>query len=203
MRINRLARTASHSGIVNLDLVWPEHPNRPGFSGPIHNQRYFYDISTLPHKNRLFLTGLGAGKTLTAAELLVRVAIENPGMISLMLAKSMPMIKRVQLPALMLAQSTIAMESGQPLIANHNRSDHAITWLNGHMTYYLGTQDTESIRGIESMFTWGDELRTWENANEAYKVIRGRRRGARSKYLMTAFTTTPMGRRGPVMHWVS
>lgn len=202
-RPGALARKLSPFGVVDLRVVWPRN-DRTDERRAIGNQKWFYGLEALPHRFRWFNGGIGSGKTIALARLLVRNALENPGVFSLLTAKNMPMLKRVQVPEVLQAVAEIEDACDFPGLMKHNRSDHCFTWVNGHKTWYMGATEYEAYRGMTLQAIFGDEIRTWDDPQKAYRVLRGRIRGRKpcGRYLF-AITSSPAGRRGPVLDWLN
>jgi hypothetical protein len=189
--------------LVHVTLDWPEHPYKPGVKEPIHNQRWFADYDTLPQRFRLFLAGIGAGKTLTGAQTFIQAAMENPGCTGLVVGREMKMVSRVQEKALIDACTRYAEENGFEILAKHNKTSHILVLVNGFTIHCVGAEEPEGLRGPNITLIWADEITTWSKEMQAMKILRGRLRGEGkiTKFRLFLVTCTPKGPRGAIMNW--
>ena len=192
------------AGTATIPILYPPHP-KTGLRKPIGNQRWFSAVDVLPQTFRYFLGGLGSGKTLNGAVTILRGIIENPGCLGMVCAKDSKQAKRNQIRAIEDICDDILAETGNRLIVRHNRSDNYLVFANGFTLYYFGTDDADKLRGPNITLIWCDESRDWMNPNYAFGILIGRLRGegAKSKRLLFLVTSSPAGKTGPIMHWVS
>lgn len=202
---NILKRAPSPGGVLDLEVCWPPHPKRKGFAGPVGNQRLFGDVDILPHMYRLFMAGIGSGKTLTGATTFVEAALENPDCTGLVVSRDLKMCKKVQIAALELVFDETARKLGHAIVQKHNRSDQFYTLINGFTIYYTGSKLPIALRGPNITLIWWDEPNASDDPHLVYKILSGRFRGEGTRTIRRQFlvTGTPAGKVGPMMHWAT
>lgn len=146
---------------------------------PLPTQRSFH--GDLACKIKIFLGGVGSGKTLAGAAEAIKKALRNPNVDGMLVAPYYKVLHRVTLRAfLSLLPKT--------LIQEHNKGQNFVELINGARVYYGSADNPASLEGSNLGWSWGDELRYWKR--DAYEVLLARvRQPCKDSQLF--FTTTP------------
>jgi len=134
----------------------------------------------------LQLSGRGSGKTRSAAEF-VRAEVEAGRASRIALVAQTPADVR-----------DVMIEGEAGLLAvcppwnkpNYEPSKRRLTWPNGALATTYSSHEPDELRGPSHELAWGDEIRTWANAQETWdNLMLGLRLGARPRAVAT---TTPL-----------
>lgn len=139
------------------------------------------DFWDSPALHRVYLAGIGAGKTLAGAVALLQELLADPRALGLVAAPTYKMLRDA-------AQRTF-FRLFQPLITNHNATDNHTKLLNGAEILWRSTDNPDSLRGINASCAWLDEGAYCDP--DAWNVILGRLREGSGRAWIT---TTPKGK---------
>lgn len=173
-------------GMASLSYKW--HWHHAGYK-PLPQQQKFHDL-IVPFG--AFIGGVGSGKSTSGAAEVVKLALEHPGLISIVGAPTYKMLAQATIPKL--------REFLQPEAIAVERKDEAFLQLtNTSMFWFRSTEDPNTIRGIDAGVVWLDE--GGFSTDEAWRVLVGRLRQQRGLLgpirRRGILTTTPKG-----MNWV-
>lgn len=173
-------------GMASLSYKW--HWMHAGYV-PLPQQKKFHDM-TVPFG--AFIGGVGSGKSTSGAAEVVKLALEYPGLITIVGAPTYKMLAQATLPKL--------REFLQPEAIAIERKDESFMQLtNTSHFWFRSTEDPNTIRGIDAGAIWLDE--GGFSTDESWRVLVGRLRQNNTPYSVIKrkglLTTTPKG-----MNWV-
>jgi len=149
------------------------------------------------HRFRLFLGGVGAGKTRAGAVECLRMPSGSPGMVvaptyKIMRQSTLPGLFEIVRPLLIPGRTndTLLEKVGKiDLAAEFNKSDLTLRLVNGTQIYLRSGEDPESLRGPSLGWAWLDEAALMDRM--VMMVMVGRLRVAPERLWLT---TTPKGK---------
>jgi phage terminase large subunit-like protein len=143
-------REAALDGIDPEDLIWDwKFWGRPEQQFPDDDS---WDVG-------LFMAGRGAGKTRSAAEWVREKArITGQGHIRfLLVARTAADVREVMIEG----DSGIMAVSPPSEQPNYEPSKRRLTWPNGNTAFCTTADEPDSLRGVQSHYSWGDEMAAW------------------------------------------
>lgn len=146
-----------------------------------------------PARHKLFLGGVGSGKsTWSMAEAVVLSLLNPPGCTGVVLGPTYDIVTQVLLPSwLAFAESLNA--AGIPFLRRYNKSQAKADLEDGSSVLFRSFHKADSIRGLNATFACLDEVAVDSNPNYVWDVIAGRLRDPRSNVIQLHATTTPKG----------
>ena len=106
-----------------------------------------YDFLTSPERTRLFIGGLGSGKTL--AGWIAALSLPPDAGLGLVIAPTYPMIRDVLLSSL--------DTHFRPFVESVNRTEHRVRLVNGIDLLLRSATDPDKMRGINAGWGWAEE----------------------------------------------
>jgi hypothetical protein len=149
---------------------------------PHRHQRRFH---SLPHREALFLGGVGAGKTLTGVHESVFLAQDNPLCDGCITSPTYPMLRDVIIP--------LWEEWVPEHLYTWKKSDQCFLWHPTGRKIFLRSADRPGrISGLNLAWAWLDEA-TQLLKPDVWNILRARIRDPRAQRRRLFTTTTPMG----------
>ena len=111
--------------------------------------------------------GFGSGKSYIGAQTAIRLAMQAPNGRGLIARQTLVDLKATTM-------KTFWEVCDPRLIRSHNKSEHLITFVNGHEIYYWGLDDIEKLKSLEIGWFWFDEVN--EVDENTFNVAKGRLR---------------------------
>lgn len=142
---------------------------------PTQQQRAFL---TSDSRFRLYVGGIGAGKTYAGA---IEVLKQPPGSVGMVVAPTYPMLKD--------ASYKTFIEIAEPLIIAHNRADMTARLVNGTEILFRSADNPDRLRGANLGWCWLDEGAYCKR--DTWNVLIGRLRLDPGRAWVT---TTPRGK---------
>lgn len=149
---------------------------------PQPHQARFHEIQAA---EKLFLAGVGAGKTVTGLHEFLFAAQDNPECDGAIVTQTFPMFRDVVLPA---------FERWVPRgLWTHKKADSLILWHPTGRRFFIRTAtEPGRISGLDLGFGWMDEA-ALARRDTAWKILQARIRDPRAKRRQLIATTTPEG----------
>lgn len=149
---------------------------------PHPKQALFHSVYA-PYK--LFLAGIGTGKTLAGVHEILNLARQNPGYDGLISSPTFPMLRDV-----IITQWEEFIPSR--LYTLHKKDQYIELWT-GQKLFLRSFERPEGIRGLNLGYAWADEMAIVNN-QDAWKILVGRvGRTKGAPYPSIIATTTPRG----------
>lgn len=170
-------------GLVSKDYTYHWHKGgyRPyGEDKPYRKQQEFHEAE---YRHRLFIAGLGAGKTMAGAAEVVKQVITQPGLVVIVAAPTYPILNESTMPVLTQLLHPWA-------IAYRNKVEGVLELVNNSKVIIRSTEKPKSIRGISAGGIWYDEGSHGDEMG--WKVLIGRLRQPRMQRFAIV-TSTPNG----------
>jgi phage terminase large subunit len=133
---------------------------------------------------RLFLAGIGTGKTLAGVHECISMSLQNPQCDGCIVEPTFPMIRDVMLP--------VWKEWVDNSIWTYKKSEQKIVLWTGQNIFLRSAENPERIRGLNLAWAWGDELAQVPTA-DVWRILQGRIRDPRARRRGLFATTTPKG----------
>jgi len=111
--------------------------------------------------------GFGSGKTYIGSQIANRLVAQCPMGRGLIARQTAVDLKATTM-------KTFWEVTDMRSIAKHNKSEHLITYKNGHEVYYWGLDDIEKLKSLEIGWFWIDEVN--EVDENTFNVLKGRLR---------------------------
>lgn len=112
-------------------------------------------------------SGRGFGKTLTAAETVAQYAMENPGIITNVIAPTYDDARYVCFEG----PTGLANVIPARFIATQNKALPSLTLTNGSYFRGFAADSPDRLRGPQCHVAWGEEIASWRYAEEAWSNI--------------------------------
>ena len=154
-----------------IEIVYQPHPKQ-------------FEFHENPAKFRLFLGGVGSGKTVAGAMELLRQALQQPGSLWVVVAPSYTMLRDSSL-------RTFLTFTPEALIPYFNRTLLWMKLLNGSEILWRSADQPEKLRGLTIAGFWIDEAALVEEKTFLILQARLRQRGFTHRGWLT---TTPKGK---------
>ena len=150
----------------------------------------------------LFLGGVGSGKSYALTAWILHRALANPGAVGALLGRTGNDLQTVLLPTLFEQLDQMQDACGVNLLADYDKGNAKITFVNGCSVYFRPYNRIAKVRGLTLTFAAADEVE-WSEADpeEIWSVFTGRLRG-RGPMPGLAFATSPNGLRGITKRFV-
>jgi hypothetical protein len=134
---------------------------------------------------KLFLAGVGAGKSLCGVHESVFLAEDNPRCDGAIVAPTFPMLKKVILP--------LWEEWVHPSLYTWKKADQYLIWHSTGRKIFLGTAaDPGRLSGLNLGWAWLDEAAQLRR-DEVWKILQARIRDPKAQRRCLFTTTTPLG----------
>ena len=173
------------------------------------------DYTPMPHQARahlahvqdgttqkLFLAGIGAGKTVWSMAECVMLAIANPGCLGAITAPTYDQVVNVLLPEWQALTDAMAA-NGYPLVRRFIKSMSEAHLVCGGRVLFRSFSKVDHLRGFSLAWAAIDESEVSMNPTRVWDVLSGRLRAPRAKMRQIHCTTTPQGLRGVPALFVS
>lgn len=148
-----------------------------------HPKQVLFHQTYAPYK--LFLAGIGTGKTLAGVHEILNLASMNPGHDGLVSAPTFPMLRDVILP--------LWEEYIPGRLYKFYKKDQLFELWSGQKLYLRSFERPDAIRGLNLGYAWADEL-AMVQSQEAWNILLGRVGRTTSVPHPCIFaTTTPRG----------
>ena len=136
---------------------------------PLDKQKIFsYLVLEDPRaKFTWYCGGFGSGKTFIGSQIANRLVAQAPNGRGLIARQTAVDLKATTM-------KTFWEVTDPRSIASHNKSEHLITYKNGHEVYYWGLDDIEKLKSLEIGWFWIDEVN--EVLPNTFNVLKGRLR---------------------------
>ena len=144
---------------------------------------------------KLFLAGIGAGKTVWSMAEAVMLAIANPGCTGAVTAPTYDQVANVLLPEFTALTDAMAA-SGYPLVRRFIRSMSEAHLVCGGRVLFRSFSKVDHLRGFSLAWAAVDESEVASNPQYIWDVLAGRLRDPRARIAQIHCTTTPQGLRG-------
>lgn len=144
---------------------------------------------------KLFLAGIGAGKTVWSMAEAVMLAIANPGCLGAVTAPTYDQVVNVLLPEWTALTDGLAA-SGYPLVRRFIRSMSEAHLVCGGRVLFRSFSKVDHLRGFSLAWAAVDESEVSMNPTRVWDVLSGRLRDPRANIRQIHCTTTPQGLRG-------
>lgn len=152
--------------------------------------------------HKLFLGGIGAGKTKWGAAEDILLAIGNPTGWGVIMAPTFDQVSNVLVPEFMLlADEMDAM--GYPLVRSWMKSTATANLVCGGKVFFRSFERVDSVRGYNLAWAHIDESEQATNPGYVFDVVSGRLRQKDVNHRQIHVTTTPKGVRGVVGKFIS
>jgi len=162
--------------------------------GPLHAAQMRFMLA--PQPNRLYLGGIGSGKTAVGLLACVTEALrpENRGLPIGVFAPTFRQSKRIHVARILAMLDHWERAKGWSLVRRFHRSDFILELRGGAELWFLSfAKDVDRLRGIELAGAYVDEIEQVPDPAAIWALISGRVRiGSSRKWA----TTTPKGYRG-------
>lgn len=145
--------------------------------------------------SKLFLAGIGSGKTVFAMAEAVILSILNPGTVSAVTAPTYDQVSNVLLPIFMDFSDKMA-KAGYPLVRRFIRSMLEAELVCGGKICWRSFGKVDNLRGYSISHLVADETEAHSAPGYVWDVLSGRLRSPRANILQATATTTPRGLRG-------
>ena len=139
---------------------------------------------------RLFMGGIGSGKTRAGA---VEILRQPSGSLGMVLAPTYPML-RDSTQRTFFEICNLAESRGAKLIREHSAQKQETTLVNGTVILWRTANHPDRLRGVNASWAWLDEAREMEE--EVWRIALGRIRVGTPRAWIT---TTPVG----AQHWTA
>lgn len=177
-------------GVGHALLCYPRH-RKFGTVTPFPQQSKYLKLEA---KYKLFLGGLGSGKTLTASIAFLSAALLSPDGIGLVIGRDYKQIKTVQWRTVMEVLDWWGKVNKMSFVKSKSPHEMKLTLLNGFDIYFRAADDPEKLRGPNVDLVFGDEVSSWTHQHDLFRIVTGRLRGStRSRLIRGFFSTTPKG----------
>ena len=137
-----------------------------------------------PELYRLFLAGIGTGKTLAGVHECLAMSMANPLCDGCIVEPTYAMIRDVMLP--------VWKEWIPKSLYRLFKSEGRIELWTGQNIFLRSAENPERIRGLNLAWAWGDEL-AQVPTRDVWQILQGRIRDPRAKKRGLFATTTPKG----------
>lgn len=144
---------------------------------------------------KLFLAGIGAGKTVWSMAECVMLAIANPGCLGAVTAPTYDQVVNVLLPEWTALTDAMAA-NGYPLVRRFIRSMSEAHLVCGGRVLFRSFSKVDHLRGFSLAWAAIDESEVSMNPIRVWDVLQGRLRDPRANIRQIHCTTTPQGLRG-------
>ena len=154
---------------------------------PTEKQRKFHNSKA---KFRAAITGVGFGKSAMLVNEVIKEAVTHPGTLNLIFGPTFPMVKNTTM-------REFWKFCPREIVADHNRTEHLITFRNGSQIIYLSgdnERDIDRLRGLTLGSAAGDEVAICPKY--VHDIITARLRDPKGS-LRAFYCTTPKG-----MNWL-
>lgn len=169
---------------------------------PFPKQQMILDLR--PHvRHRLYLSGVGGGKTLTSGVDVGETANENPGCTGLYVAPTYDMLNDIVLREIDEIIERASNEAGFR-VATYSKSRYRWDFCTGYQLYMRSADRPDKLRGRTVSHVWIDESEVIPSPIYTWNVLLGRLRETHrppyriQRYLSVLVTTTPNGPTGIV-----
>ena len=152
--------------------------------------------------HKLFLGGVGAGKTKWGAAETVAMAIANPGSNLCVLAPTFDQILHVVVPELRHLFDEMAAR-GYPLAKRWKHSTACFELVGGGRLFARSFDRVDSIRGFQFSAIHLDETSMARRPTYVFDTLQGRLRDSHANKLQIHVTTTPRGLHGVVGKFIA
>lgn len=158
------------------------------WESPYHPQPHQARFHSSPATFKLFLGGVGAGKTITGVHETAFAAEDNSDCDGLIVAPTYPMLRDVIIP--------VWRDWIHPSLYDYKKADQLIIWHTGRNIYLRSATEPDRASGLNIGFGWLDEG-SLIFKDRMWRIMQARRRqkARRSRLIVT---TTPNG-----MNWVA
>jgi len=167
----------------------------------IEQHRYEWDFRRRPDQippfdpywhTWIYSGGRGAGKTRTGAEEADKFARGHAGSRLLLVARTVVDARAI----LVEGESGILSLHGGKNGVRYNPALRQLEWRNGSKAFVTGSDEPDSIRGVEAHFGWADEVATWRTYKNKFDAWDHMRLAVRLRHTLddfprTIITTTP------------
>ena len=157
-----------------------------------HPKQALFHALRYKYRNRLFLAGIGTGKTLAGCHEIIFMALANPGMDGLIASPTYPMLRDVILP--------IWKQFIPKQLYTYYVKDATFVLWTGQRIFLRSLDNFETIRGLNLGYAWADEL-AMVRKEEALAVIEGRVGRIKCPAPGIFVTTTPRGYNWLIKKW--
>ena len=147
--------------------------------------------------HKLFLGGIGAGKTMWGAAEDVMMAIANPGCLGAVLAPTYDQVKHVVKPEIQRLTDAMAT-AGYPLVRKWYTADGLAELHCGGKILLRSADRIDSIRGFNFAYGHLDEPAAMRRPEYVFDVLAGRLRDPAANIRQIHLTTTPRGLYGNI-----
>ncbi|MAK30144.1 terminase family protein [Acinetobacter sp.] len=144
---------------------------------------------------KLFLAGIGAGKTVWSMAECVMLAIANPGCLGAITAPTYDQVVNVLLPEWQALTDAMAA-NGYPLVRRFIKSMSEAHLVCGGRVLFRSFGKVDHLRGFSLAWAALDESEVSMNPVQVWDVLQGRLRDPRANMRQIHCTTTPQGLRG-------
>ena len=146
-------------------------------------------------QQKLFLAGIGAGKTVWSMAEAVLLALANPGCIGAVTAPTYDQVVNVLLPEFTAITDALAAH-GYPLVRKYVRSMAEAHLVCGGRILFRSFSKVDHLRGFSLAWAAMDESEVARNPEYIWDVLVGRLRSPKARMRQIHCTTTPQGLRG-------
>ncbi len=146
-----------------------------------HPAQTFFHAGKGIYSQRACLCGTGSGKTKAGLAEDIRWTFDYPGSVGYIYEPSYPMMKRILFPTL---ESKDFLGCSYPFtqnphVAEFNRGDMCLEWVNGSQWWFVSLDDAEKAEGPNADYAHIDEARLVRHFDEAWRTIIRRLRGSK------------------------
>jgi len=191
---------------VRTAIIPPPMNPRTGIRAMHRYQADFIRDHTL---NKLFLGGVGSGKTFTGCIDAIVLSAYNPQSTILVGAPVTRNLRDNIYTILRQLLDDFYAINGFRLERRWYKTEGRVEFINGASWVFLTYTDPEKLRGVNAAASWFDEISSCQDVtgvdeDELLDLLLQRMRGGQhSKWIQSIFTTTPKGLRGAVLRFVS